>query len=678
MGERKLNFNVPLMSVRRFSSPSASANRGNGKIIENPTPSRRHTLPIYRSDLNLDQVTEPVAVPFNWEQIPGRAKDGSGPKPQPPEEACVTPRLPPGRFSDISKQPFEKEYEDTNRFRSQNEAYSSNDNAIKLECSKDGINEKEGLDLEEDDDDDVYSDALDTLSPTNSFSMNCSASGLSGSDVPDWKPSGTFSIDPQTRDFMMRRFLPAAKAMTLEAPQYAPRKQGVPLEQPRQVNRVFSEDRRPLLNPHGSDKIPQFGQYKEEEESEEENDEYDEPNNISAKGCGLFPRLCFKNSLFLLSPVPGMKVRTQSPLSSPHGIVRPGKNSYIRSQSQTPPKHAWKATAYKPKLEYGVRSGELQRIENTQTGESNRFTHSCELKTTSRLSPYRRSWGAGVSPYRNEASHSPFRGVGFLGVPKEVENVEANRFNLYNEGSKKFPEVFSHQIIKQGSGSMSPVVEKTLYVDTVNRAETSFSNSSSSDPKGWMDSTGEDFETSLESRGLEETTSAESVFQDIKCLNFLKGSVDADQSSMPERSHVKGRAVMMEGFGQDQGLDKRSSSLECSEVTTDGNLNINNDHILKADDPGNFDDSFVQSHVPPPLPKSPSESWLWRTLPPISSRIPLSHSNLGTQVNSKRQDSKTSSTSTKWETIVKTSHLHHDHVRYSEELITHVSQQSKT
>ena len=338
MGERKLNLSAPLMSVRRFSLPIPSEDRRNRKIIENYPPTRQLALPFNRSELDLDpeldldQVTEPVAVPFHWEQIPGRAKNGHGPKPRPPDEASTTPRLPPGRSLDILKQPSEKECKDTKRFSFKIEAYPSNDNLIKLESSKEGINEKGSSDLE--DGSDVYSDALETLSLTDSFSMNYSASGLSGSDGPDVKPSGTFSTDPETRDFMMSRFLPAAKAMALEPHRYATRKQDMLHEQPREVKRVVSEDRK-TLNQNKPDIIPLYGQNKDEEGSEDEEDDHDNSGNNSAKGCGLFPSLRLKNSLCLLSPVPGIRVRTQGSASSTRDTVRPGKTAYSRSHTQT-------------------------------------------------------------------------------------------------------------------------------------------------------------------------------------------------------------------------------------------------------------------------------------------------------------------------------------------------------
>ncbi|CAN7002152.1 unnamed protein product [Brassica oleracea var. botrytis] len=82
----------------------------------------------------------------------------------------------------------------------------------------------------------------------------------------------------------------------------------------------------------------------------------------------------------------------------------------------------------------------------------------------------------------------------------------------------------------------------------------------------------------------------------------------------------------------------------------------------------------------PPLPKTPSESWLCRALPRSSTvstvvpgQLPVLLSGQDTGLR-KMMDQK----SIKWETIVKTSYKHHDNVRYSEELtVVHPSRQHK-
>ncbi|KAJ4729655.1 DUF688 family protein [Melia azedarach] len=140
----------------------------------------------------------------------------------------IAPKLPPGRISNIKKQSLDEGPEVTNSklshkgtapSSSQSVSYSDR-NTTKCESS---IEETESSSTE--DGDEAYMDALDTLSRTESFFFNCSVSGVSGLDDVEVKPSGTFSTDPQTRDFMMGRFLPAAKAMTSEAPHYTNRKQ---------------------------------------------------------------------------------------------------------------------------------------------------------------------------------------------------------------------------------------------------------------------------------------------------------------------------------------------------------------------------------------------------------------------------------------------------------------------
>ncbi|KAK9267225.1 hypothetical protein L1049_009647 [Liquidambar formosana] len=683
MEEKQLNFNAPLLSVRRSSSTLAFSEGENGAIIENSLPNRQNSLPFYKSDLNLDQVTKPVAVPFLWEHIPGTSKSGIGAWSRLPEEPSDSPRLPPGRVGNVIQQPSKKGFQVQNVFGPQREATLSTNHLTKLESSKEGINEKGSSDSENDDD--AYSDALDTLSPTESFSPNCSVSGLSGSDGPDVKPSGTFSTDPQTQDFMMSRFLPAAKAMALEPPHYVFRKQPVALEQPRQINKVVSGDRGPALNRYGSI-VPYYGLDEEEEESEYEDDDHDDSGNISAKACGFLPRFCLKNSLCLLNPVPGMKVRTQAPRSSSSGVRRLAKTAYSGSQSQTVNKHAWDVVV-KQKLASKVQSPEHHEVKNKWTGESNQVMYSSDLQRTrgSDLqrtrgsSPYRRSGGGHISPYRNEASHSPFHeGMSFLGVPKEAENFKANSFPLYNKGCDDFREVLSHQANEAGSGSGSPTAEKTLYIDSISSVENSHLNPCYSDTKGQMDSAGDNFETLVESR-MEEIAIPESSFQDIRCLNIFEGEgilkpkvsgpVDAYVPSYPDISHFRGQANSMEAFQLDR-VDQESRSLECVKVPIDGNLDFNNEQNLKAHDPKISDVISLQSALPPPLPKSPSESWLWRTLPSVSSRNLFSHS--------RKLAPQTSSTGTKWETIVKTSKLNYDHVRYSEELITHVPNQSKT
>ncbi|KAJ6886036.1 hypothetical protein NC651_026647 [Populus alba x Populus x berolinensis] len=731
MEQRKLNLNAPLLSVRRFSNIATTSDGAKTKKLENSRFNKRHTLPLYKPDASLDQVTEPVAVPFHWEQIPGKAKDNSLETPEVPEEASVAPNGPPRRSMDVLRhhkgkresKASNKEASVTPRISSRKvmdvvkhhkekpepkvskdvsvtqrnpprrvldlvkhhsetkpkdqsvsmpkiKAYSSDDRVNKLNCSGEGANEKAGLDS--DNDDDVYSDALQTLSPTDSISMNCSATGLSGFDVQLVKPSGTFTTDQQTRDFMMSRFLPAAKAMALEPAHYSSRKQPIVIEQSRQITKVVHENRTPPPNKSQSFIIPHYGQDIEEKESEDECEGYGNFGDISTKACGWFPRLCFKNSLGLLNPIPGLKLGTQASMSSTNDVEKLSRAAHNRSYSQTVKKH-FKDAANKLKQDSGGQSPKLLEVENKLSCSSNRFIYGSDRQTTTRTSPFRRS--AGTSPFRRAGCVSPHRNEAPQASklnPKEAEDLRSSRLNLY-KGISKSQELSSYYGSKRWSRPASPTVEKTLYVDTVHKAGILFPDSRSSNINESVDSAKRDFKAPLKSREIKEAAAEESSFQDAECMNFLEGegelenkvfgSADADSASLSDKANM---------------MDEQSKALVCIGATTDGNVNSDGEQISIEDDQGNVKNSIVQTPLPPILPKTPSESWLWRTLPSISSQKPPSHLYQGSSFRRKWQDPKMSSTSTKWETIVKSSYLHSDHIRYSEELIPHASEHSKS
>ncbi|KAL1292409.1 hypothetical protein HN51_060855 [Arachis hypogaea] len=310
MNERKLDINAPLMSVRRFSaaSPSPSLTEAKRKVLE-----KRCTLAYY-----LDQVTEPVAVPFNWEHIPGRPKGNHGSQPQPSKDS---PSLAPGKSTNVAER---KEEED-------------------------------------DDDDDVYSDALETLSCTESASMKCSASGVSfdadkhGSNADD---------DKQAQEFMMNRFLPAAKAMTVHPPQYASsrKQQSVVAEQPRDVLRLVREERKSIVNKHITDFVLYTAQCQDDDDDDDDDYGYDDSTttSVSAKGCGL--------SFCLLNTVPGMKMRDEFNMSCAYEY---GKGKPI--------KKAWDAI-HKSKSRCAASSPHKHELSRKWRSQSERFTYSPEMK----------------------------------------------------------------------------------------------------------------------------------------------------------------------------------------------------------------------------------------------------------------------------------------------------------
>ncbi|CAL1410387.1 unnamed protein product [Linum trigynum] len=603
MAERKLNFNAPLLSVRRFSSPvRGSEARGDVKA-EDSKLDRRYSLPAQNTDSSLEQVTEPVAVPFNWEQIPGRRKDGGGhgvAEPRVREANYASPRFPIKWVPGIVKNHEDKKLKVhtpatvTTQLKS-----SSLDHKVTgaTETTSKGANGN--ADNDDENEDDRYSDALESLSAADSCSMKCSVSGLSSSDWPVVKPSGTFSTDPQTRDFMMSRFLPAAKAMALEQPQYATKKQPAPaVEQPRQiVIKQVRRDKSPTVTRYESALVPYYPKDVEEpEEGEEECDEYDQESvNITSKACGFFPRLCFKNSVCLLNPVPGMKVKSLPSFSCSTGKPKkPSSKAPSRSSSPSS-KKASKENSRELKQRSGTQSPRFSGSES--------FNYASDKQMTGRISPFSRRSGP-LSPYRS-APQSPFRGTGPRGLSKEAEMFKSSKPYLYCKGGSKSQELTPVHLIKQGNNNHL----KTLYMDTVNSAKAS------------RPSSGKELVLVPKSREFGKLGRTESSLKAAAKLNSPLDQLCADSKALVCVS------------GNDSGTDP----------------------------------------LPPLLPKTPSESWLWRTLPGVSSRSPFGRA---TSSQSKWIDSKT--TSSKWETMVKSSNVHHDQVRYSEELKPYPSQHLKS
>ncbi|XP_038894811.1 uncharacterized protein LOC120083223 [Benincasa hispida] len=671
MEERKLNFNAPLMSVRRFSKAASSLAKVNEKKSENSHFSRRSTFPVSRPQFNLDQVTEPVAVPFHWEQIPGRAKNDSGSAspevqlPHPPERTCSTPRLSFNKYSLEMEACHQDECE----------ASSSSAIVVRLESTKARdarslASENDDND-DDDDDDDDFSDARETLSLTGSFSVNnCSVSGISGCNGPMVKPSGTFRTDPQTRDFMMSRFLPAAKAMVLEPAKYSLKKKLVAVEQPRHVKKVMSENRRTspikqlestLLLQYGEDEV--HGVDEVDEESDSVDDEYDNSGNISARGCGLIPNICFKNSLGLLNPVPGMRIRTDASVSLNNKVGGSSRTMH-HSHSQKINKHAWDA-AYKQKSEAAVGSPKLPEVKDKWTGESKHFPSSTDVQMRGRSSPFRYSRAA--SPFRSEASRPTCRKQPVV-VPKEVDIISRSK------GDIDFHDTPSIRATKHGVDMASTLIEKILYIDTASVAETNspFNSTHLDDEKKSDRSSGKN-ETAFEARVMEESTTVEPSFLEIKCLTLVEeGRLEREAAE----SKMKDAIDDGPNVGHELYIEDHAGYANLG-TADEEDYSKANYQLVKVEDPANAIVTSVISSQPPPLPKSPSESWLWRTLPSVSSKKLLAGSNLGSKFYQKPQSPRTSA-STKWETIVKSSNLHHDHVRYSEELIPRVSQHSTT
>lgn len=326
MEGKQLKFNQPLLSVRRIS-PAMISQRDEKKKTDNSFPTMTHPPP-YRSELKSGLVVKPGTVPFLWEHSPGRPKDESRPQTRLTGKPPIAPKLPPGW-----KLRVYQDFDQTGKFQNAMPSCTSfsDENVKKVESfdsSKEIIHDKEKIESE--DDDEAYLDALDTLSRTESSFLNCSVSGLSGFDEPNAKQSRTSSTNPQTKDFMMGRFLPAAKAMTSDktsdTPYYVRKKQPPVEDQRRQTKNIINGDRQPQLRYGPSFTLYHSQAYDYIDNEEESDDDCYDSGNLSTKICGLLPHFCLKSSFRLLNPVPAMSARTRMPVS-PVGRTRTGSFS---------------------------------------------------------------------------------------------------------------------------------------------------------------------------------------------------------------------------------------------------------------------------------------------------------------------------------------------------------------
>ncbi|KAJ1441839.1 hypothetical protein SESBI_01040 [Sesbania bispinosa] len=694
MEEKQLDFNQPLLSVRRFSSEVASENDNKRKTDK--SSAKLPPPPSYRSELKSGPVSNPGTVPFVWEKTPGRPKNESKLQTQAVERPFITPKLPPGRVLKVEQQDFDKVPKGKSVTQSRiestvsdSQSVASLDNKVtKHESQKEVIQEKESSGS--DDEDETYLDALDTLSRTESFFMNCSVSGLSEWDDQEVQPSKSFSTDQQARDFMIGRFLPAAKAMASETPQvhYNSRKPHVKQEQPRQVRKAVTGAKSRPLDQKWQKVLPHYAQDIGREESEDESDD-DRSENYAPKVCGLFPRFC------LLNPIPGLRMEDRILNSAVHGVQ--GKS--IASHRRTAKVDARTAS-------YGKKSL------NSQSG----FTKEKD----------------------------------FLGVPeKSKHEIEPHRRGCSRSSA--------YERTQLDSSCESPVVEKTLYVDSVHKVKSS--SSCYSEMKGPTNNKGDDFETLRKDSSIEKNPSIDSSVEDSKHLGIVdekaalqpKSSVPLDScllvssgklsddmqiemTNHSDKMYSEKQVLTKPGY-QGSNLDhdlvaiSSPEMVECKKIESEskvssckessdgliqnpvssrnlkltselefdlksqqatklvdqecthgsrenpsvlasskgvGNRKIDSQNQLpmKLRHGETSDASSLKLPLALPLPKAPSESWLKRTLPTVPSRNISSRSNLAANIHAPTQTPK----DPKWEIIVKSSNVHRGHLRFAEEL----------
>lgn len=326
---------------------------------------------------------------------------------------------------------------------------------------------------------------------------------------------------------------------------------------------------------------------------------------------------------------------------------------------------AWDSI-HKSKSSTGAASPDMQEARKKWTSESNRYynSYSGELKQLGRLSPFRRSrapaaatTAAGVSPFRGKPQ-SLFPGATrLLGDSKQAEkNNQFGKLKFPRRGHASIQEVLS-QGAKRSSNSGNLSMEKTLYIDTVSTVKSPCSNISSSLGNSQR----------VDTMAGKERNSIVDSFQDMKHQQALEeildsevlSSTDANSTTLSNMLDLMAKEDKDERLATDQEINREPMSLQLVQSSLDKDTKINNQQIVVVDESRKAIAKCVMYPLPPPLPKSLSESWLCHALPLVSLKNSSPH--WSTQSHSKRQGLSRASSYSKWETIVKTSNLHHDH-----------------
>lgn len=738
----QLDFNAPLMSMRRIT----------GSPLENETVDYKvdgtfdwgGQSTVYRSELKSGPLRNPGTVPFLWEQSPGKPKDEERVKATHDAPTPRAPRLPPGRTltikqahtksADLSSDRDVKNNEHGNRVSSngfqQSNIHPNSDSTISansdhaITSSIKGKSNgtvsnrpysvipfsqnhayRDGLAMEDCDD---FSDALETLSQTESCTVACSVSLVSGMEDQDHRSTSRF-VDPQTRNFMIDRFLPAAKAMASESPQQTTRRPPVyDLTMPLSKGR---ENREPL--PFQSRPYIVKREIKEEED--------DEISGFSPKACGFFPWR-FRNAFCHLNPVShSARTKKKKPLSllpAPNRGNAPRNLSDGDALSDSDDEDLTWEAIYRQKIVNGNKSNGFLRKGSDLKGFSandspeigdglmHRISYGSDSQTSN---TFRTPTSGGISPYRNGAPLSPFsEGAGFLGFPKagkedNIPSLESRRScNAISDiGTDdlcfwKKPSFLENTT---RSGSVSPAIENALSVDTVHKVGPSRTNpgvfeydeqvkgnKSTFDLREANSETKQGISVSethlmgamnLLEVGKESEVLKPKQFEPVE-VSIVSANMKAEQLYCPEReicvhkdldSREQNTVLVGNKSINDipvmEGWPLRIST-KCVELLSENKSLV----PLNAKSENYVSSTGSPPPLSPPLPKSPSESWLWRAMP----RTPSPNSRLSrlsglrSPLGKQQQGSEASFADPKWETIVKSTYTQPGHLRFSEEL----------
>ncbi|KAL7129092.1 hypothetical protein ABFS83_13G040400 [Erythranthe nasuta] len=215
-----------------------------------------------------------------------------------------------------------------------------------------------------------------------------------------------------------------------------------------------------------------------------------------------------------------------------------------------------------------------------------------------------------------------------LSFLEEKKDLDVKGFESQKKGSKTFEELLQADRDSQKEFDLliggNSIVEKTVYVDSEYKAD---------DNKNILDSIEEDEEeedNEISTKRMDQIHGVYTSCKDFKKSNTLDDEFDEQtrRSRSDKSNRTRGAEITPTVFGENKGANVDSTN------------NI-----------GKYSDF----PVPPPLLKSPSDSWLGRTLPSMSTR--------NGSFKARRGDIKS-------ENVLKSTKVKRHNLRYSEEVLT--------
>ncbi|KAK6134321.1 hypothetical protein DH2020_031944 [Rehmannia glutinosa] len=187
-----------------------------------------------------------------------------------------------------------------------------------------------------------------------------------------------------------------------------------------------------------------------------------------------------------------------------------------------------------------------------------------------------------------------------FGAPEETKHAGIKGSGSRWKGFKTFQELLADEVF-----------EKTVYVDTGRK-----SNCMRSSYPNEQD-TGEEYNETNTKR-MDEMHVTDTFLDDFKNLNVANKSGDDHfniVSSPIDKSNGKGEMEILKSFGENQDSTTTENIQEAEKEAT---KNVEK-QLPRSITLGSSHKKYSETLVPPPLPKSPSDSWLSRTLPSIHS-----------------------------------------------------------